>query len=44
MSRFIDQSQVFCETDDDEQAKVNVVDEEEEEAKLLVDSMVNDEE
>jgi len=40
----VDQSQVFYETDDDEQAEVNVVDEEEEEAELLVDSMVNDEE
>ena len=31
-------------TDEDEQVEVNVVDEEEEQAELLVDSMVNDEE
>ena len=41
MSQFIDQLQVFCETDDNEQAKVNVVDDDEEEAEILVDSMMN---
>ena len=40
MSQFIDQSQVFCETDD-EQAEVNVPDDEEEEVEIMVDSMVN---
>ncbi|KAI5420271.1 hypothetical protein KIW84_044169 [Lathyrus oleraceus] len=40
VSQFIDQSQVFCKTDD-EQAKVNVPDDEEEEVEIMVDSMVN---
>jgi hypothetical protein len=40
VSQFIDQSQVFCETDD-EQAEVNVPDDKEEEAEIMVDSMVN---
>lgn len=31
LSQFVDPSQVFCEIDDDEQAEVDVVDEEEEE-------------
>jgi hypothetical protein len=42
-SQYIDQSQVFCETDD-EQAEVNVPDDEEEEPEIIVDSMVNAEE
>ncbi|KAI5405810.1 hypothetical protein KIW84_052539 [Lathyrus oleraceus] len=39
VSQFIDQSQVFCETDD-EQAEVNVPDDKEE-VEIMVDSMVN---
>lgn len=41
MSQFVDLLQVFCETDDDEQAEVDVVDEGEED-EILVNQMVND--
>lgn len=43
LSQIIDPSQVFCETSDEEQAKVDVVDNEEEKDEILVDHMVNDE-
>lgn len=42
LSQIVYLSQVFCKTDGDEQAEVNVVDEEEEEYEILVDHMVND--
>lgn len=42
-SQIIDQSQVFNETNDEKQAKYDVVDEEEEQDEILVDYMVNDE-
>lgn len=42
LPQIIDPSQVFCEHDDKEQAEVDVVDEEKEEDKILVDHMVND--
>lgn len=41
MSQIVDLSRVFCETGDDEQAEVDVVDEKEEEDELLVDQKVN---
>ena len=42
LSQIVDLPQVFCETYDDKQAKVGVVDEEEEKDEILVDQMVND--
>lgn len=41
LSQIVDMSQVFFETDDDEQARVDIVDEEEEKYEILVDQMVN---
>lgn len=42
LSQIVDPSQVFCETEDEEQVEVDVVDEEEEENEILVDQIVND--
>lgn len=43
MSRLVYPSQVFCETDDDEQDEVDVVDEEEKKDEIMVNQMVNNE-